>query len=235
MQYDSLGDRMKQFEFASRTKLPIRMPIILRSDGKSFHNYTKGCKRPYDEALMEAMDQVALKMCSSIQGAQLGYVQSDEISIFIHSYKKFNSAGWFDHQVQKMVSVSASIAAGVMTEESIKVFGKVKRAEFDSRVFVVPEREVANALIWRQQDWSRNSIQMLARSHFSNKELFRKDQSDIHEMLHNIGINWNDLSTRLKRGRCIRKIDNKWEIDNNIPIFSQDRNYIEQYLVCEDE
>lgn len=37
----SLGDRMKTYESATKTVLPIRMPVIVRVDGKAFHTYTR--------------------------------------------------------------------------------------------------------------------------------------------------------------------------------------------------
>ena len=49
------------------------------------------------------------------------------------------------------------------------------------------------------------------------------------------GINWNDLPTTLKRGSCcVKDIDGKWIIDNEIPIFrGEDRNYIENRIKFE--
>ena len=44
-------------------------------------------------------------------------------------------------------------------------------AIFDSRVFNIPESEVCNYFIWRQQDATRNSIETLGRCYFSQKEL----------------------------------------------------------------
>ena len=186
---DSLGDRMKRFECAARTTLPPRMPVILRVDGRAFHTYTRGCQRPFDEPLMRAVDAVAMALCEDIQGAQIAYVQSDEISLLVHGYKRFASAAWFDNQIQKIVSVAAAIAASVMTERSVGVFGEVRPAAFDARAFVLPEREVANYFVWRQQDATRNSVQMLARALASHGECLRKNQAALHDLIHERGRN----------------------------------------------
>lgn len=241
---DSLGDRIKGYEQVFNQILPSRLPIILRLDGRSFHSYTKSCARPFDDKLMAAMDQVAIELCSEIQGAQIAYVQSDEINILIHNYKTIHTQAWFDNKLNKCISISAAIVSAKMTEESIKIFGKIKLAHFDSRIFVVPESDVCNTFIWRQKDWERNSLQMLARSHYSHSELNKKKSKDLHELLHQKNINWNDLDVKYKRGRCIIKenytSNNKvqrmrWVVDNNIPIFSQDRNYLEKYLATEED
>lgn len=229
---DSLGDRMKVYENAFRFHLPIRMPLIIRVDGKAFHSYTKGLQKPWDESLLKVMDAVAKHLCKEVQGAQLAYVQSDEISILVHNYKRLSSSSWFDNNLQKISSVSAGIASAYFTYYSDHVgnSGVLRPAIFDARAFVLPEQEVCNYFIWRQQDATRNSIQMLGRSYFSHKQLDKKSCTAIQDMLmveHN--VNWNDLSSYYKRGRCIVK-DQGWKVDRDIPIFSQDRYYLEQHL-----
>ena len=78
---------------------------------------------------------------------------------------------------------------------------------FDSRVFTIPDRtEVMNYFIWRNLDAERNSISMLGRTHFSHKELNKKNTSEVQEMLfqqHN--INWSKQPEGFKNGRLIVK------------------------------
>lgn len=239
---DTLGDRAKLYEQASGCYdvLPPRMPILLRLDGISFSSYTKGCKKPFDQSLIDAMNQAGIALCSKIQGAQIAYLQSDEITVLIHGYKKLTSEAWFGGRRSKIETASASIASTVVSFESPKIFGKYKQALFDSRAFVVPENDVCNVILWRQQDATRNSISSVAQSLFSHKELHKKNSKELQEMIYQkSGKNWNDLQTFLKRGRCIVKETNDlgrsvWKVDNEIPILSQDRNYIEKYLKTEE-
>lgn len=250
---DSLGDRMKSYEDVVDFKLPPRSPIILRIDGKAFHSYTRGLKRPWDDALTDVMDETAMTLCKNIQGAQVAYVQSDEISILIHGYKTFVSMPYFDGRLQKLCSVPASIAGATFTALSRRLFGngEIKPAYFDCRAFFVPEADVCNYFLWRQQDATRNSIQSLARSLYSHKECNNKNTSQLNEMCFQKGQNWNDVPTRYKRGRCIiqskqdkggpmaeflrKPFRSSWIVDNEIPIFSQDRDYINKLLATEDE
>jgi len=108
---------------------------------------------------------------------------------------------------------------------------------FDSRVFVLPKEEVANYFIWRQQDWERNSVQLLGQANFSHKELQHKSNSDIQEMLFSKkGINWNNLDIHLKRGVSVYKEKkNEWIADWRIPVFTQDREYVEKWTKEEEE
>lgn len=266
MSNDSLGDRMKSYEDVFRLHLPIRMPVILRIDGKAFHSYTHGCKKPVDQGLVDCMNLTAMELCKQIQGCQLAYVQSDEISLLLNNYKELDTQSWFDNNIQKMVSISASIASVTFTENSYQIWGFHDNAEgtgfegmgytsairkpayFDSRAFVMPKEDVCNYFLWRQQDATRNSVQMLARSLYSHKECTNKNNSELQELIFQKGINWNDCPASQKRGRCIVKkytekstlnpktqqyetaLRSEWVVDNEIPIFSQDRNYINQYV-----
>lgn len=256
---DSLGDRMKKYEDAYRIHMPERMPVLLRIDGKAFHSYTKGCKSPFDQALVDCMDDTAKYLCKNIMGAQLSYVQSDEISILLKNYQDINSQSYFDNSLQKIVSVAAGMASGIFTSLSPKIFGTTKVAVFDTRAWVLPKEEAVNYFIWRQQDATRNSVQMLARTLYSHKECNNKSNSELQEMCFQKGHNWNNVPTSQKRGRCIVKketismrepmnvkrkdgtwgipynfqtetVRRFWEVDNDIPVFSQDRDYIGKFV-----
>jgi len=234
---DSLGDRMKSYKHAWRVVLPRRVPIIIRVDGKAFHTFTRGCERPFSEPLMGAMNNVALALCEEVQGAQLAYVQSDEVSVLVHGYRTIQSEPWFGNGLQKMASVSASVATQAFNDAFEPLSHRPGGATFDARVFLMPEDEVCNYFLWRQQDATRNSIQMTAQTHFSPRELHGQDNDALQEMLwQRKNINWNDLPVRLKRGRCALRYTfdrdgverSEWRVDNEPPIFSQDRGYIER-------
>ena len=279
MDKTTLGDRMKNnYENISRYYLTRRMPVIIRIDGKAFHTFTRGFKKPFDDVLVKTMQDTMKYLCENIQGCVLGYTQSDEISLVLTDYAELTTDAWFGNNLQKMCSVSASMATMAfnkffshnvedlesdlaqehetdgMTElvKNMLSYYRIYRialkkgAMFDSRVFTIPREEVCNYLLWRQQDATRNSIQSVGQANFSQKQLHGKSCNDIQDMLMlQKGINWNDYPTTLKRGSCCIKtviqdpdIDIKdgaypvtrWAIDNEIPIFSQDRNYVEKLI-----
>jgi len=188
MKKDSLGDRIKNnYENRNRYYLTRRVPVIMRLDGKAFHTVTKHCAKPFDSVLSLCMLNTAKALLKEVQGAKCAYKQSDEISILIADFDKLTTEAWFDYNIQKMTSVSAGIASATFSMDFMHEEDKI--AVFDSRVFNIPKEEVCNYFIWRQQDWIRNSVQMLARCHFSHKELHKKSNSDLHEMLHTKGVN----------------------------------------------
>ena len=277
MDKTTIGNRMKNnYENITRYYLTRRMPVIIRIDGKAFHTFTRGFKKPFDDVLVKTMQDTMKYLCENIQGCVLGYTQSDEISLVLTDYAELTTDAWFGNNLQKMCSVSASMATltfnkafndnivkyidnnldadcGVtkdLTEYTkILINARNKGAMFDSRVFTIPKEEVCNALIWRQQDATRNSIQSVGQANFSQKELHGKSCNNIQDMLMTQkGVNWNDYATTLKRGSCCIKVDDslteydevgnisdyiqrsKWVIDNEIPIFTQDRNYVEKLI-----
>lgn len=242
MSGDSLGDRMKGYERAYRVALPLRMPVILRVDGKAFHTVTERCVRPFDAGLAAAMDATAVALCNEIQGAAFAFVQSDEISVLVHNYRRLNSEAWFDNGVQKMASVAASCATHAFGWEAMDMGKDMPRALFDARVFVLPEAEVCNYFVWRQQDATRNSIQMMARARFSHRECENKNTSQLQDMIHAAGDNWNNLEPRWKRGRgvvreCVTRAGierHEWRVVD-VPVFTQERSFVERHLTVEPE
>lgn len=281
MDKTSLGDRMKNnYENVNRLYLTRRMPVIIRVDMRAGHTFTKGMNKPFDDVFVKTMQDTMEYLCENIQGCVLGYTQSDEISLVLTDYAELTTDAWFGNNLQKMCSVSASMATlafnkffsgrvqefmydccdefgdDVLPEKQNDYelahnvyFKKFNAAMFDSRVFTIPKEEVCNYFIWRQQDSTRNSIQSVGQANFSHKELHGKSCNNIQDMLMiQKGINWNDYATTLKRGSCCIKVDDglteydetgnicgytkrsKWIIDNEIPIFSQDRNYIEKLI-----
>jgi tRNA(His) guanylyltransferase len=215
---DSLGDRMKSdYENRTRYVLPRRTYTLIRMDGKAFHTYTRSCERPYDLGLMADMDATAIALCEQIMGAQFAYVQSDEISILLTDFATPQTEAWFDGNVQKICSVSASIATAHFNKARLLrnvALGMGKTAYFDSRVWTIPQPiEVYNYFLWRQQDASRNSVSMTARAYFSHAQCENKSGSVLQEMLFSQkGVNWNDLPVGFKRGRVILKIPELSEV-----------------------
>lgn len=108
--HDDLGTRMKEYEKRNQYYLQKRTPVAIRVDGRSFHTFTKGFQRPFDEILMTTMQETAKYMCENIQGAKLAYVQSDEITIILTDYDTLETDCWFNYRTDKLCSISASMA-----------------------------------------------------------------------------------------------------------------------------
>lgn len=263
MDKTAIGNRMKQYESVPKNYLMRRQPAIIRLDGKAFHTFTKDFDKPFDYIFINVMQRTMLYLCENIQGCVLGYTQSDEITLVLCDYQKLDTDAWFGYSVQKMVSVAASMATMRFNQlfskeaqefyiandecdydgarESLESYkdalerAAIKGAVFDARAFTVPIEEVNNCLLWRQQNATRNSIQALAQSLYSHKELQGINTKALQDkMFTEKGVNWNDLPITQKRGSCCIKNDNgNWIIDGDIPVFSQKTDYVNSRIIFE--
>ena len=216
-----------QYEVRAQTHLPRRTYTIIRLDGKAFHTYTRGCEKPYDLNLSNAMQNAAGVLCEQAQGCEFGYVQSDEISLLLTDFATTQTDAWLDGNVQKIVSVSASILTA-----AFNALRPGKTALFDSRVFTIPDRtEVENYFIWRQQDCVRNSMASLAQAHFSHRQLHGVNTAEMQELLwKEKGINWADENPTFKNGAIVvREVYDKEGVERSrwtsgpAPVFTQQR------------
>ena len=213
--HDDLGNRMKTYyEAVPKHRLIRRMPVAIRIDGKAFHTFTRGFQKPFDEVLGNAMVRTMEYLAKNIQGCVFAYQQSDEITLLLIDYQTFETSAWFDYEIQKICSISASMATMAFNKyfrEEIQKFDSThnlssmdyfnpnndltklhktywdashRGAMFDSRAFNIPKEEATNLVYWRQLDATRNSIQMVGQANFSHGELQGCSCNVIQDMLH---------------------------------------------------
>lgn len=185
----NLSDRMKMYERHTKQYLQRRMPVVVRVDGKAFHTFTKNFPKPFSEVMSRTMQSTMKYLCDNIQGCIFGYTQSDEISLILIDYQKYETDAWFDNNLQKIVSVSSSMATMAFNkyfEQHLKeyiskhtdsmysnaieamIHSFEKGALFDSRAFNISEDEIANYIYCRYNDAFRNGISTYARNTLTN-------------------------------------------------------------------
>ena len=104
MDTSDLANRMKEYEKRNQYYLQKRTPVAIRVDGRSFHTFTKGFQKPFDEVLIKSMQETAKYMCENIQGAKIAYVQSDEITIILVDYDTLETDDGFVDRVEECCS-----------------------------------------------------------------------------------------------------------------------------------
>lgn len=207
MKNDSLGTRIKKnYESRYDIRLPRRSYVYGRLDGQAFHTFTQNLKKPFDFELIDDLIKSTEYLCSYISGCKFGYVQSDEISILLTDFETQESEAFFDYKLQKLCSIAASHFTAKFNQLRWARGYTSEFATFDARFFSIADPvEVVNTFLWRQRDIERNSLSMLAQANFSHKQLTGKKKQQLHDMLHGIGINWNDLPGICKRGVLVEK------------------------------
>lgn len=204
--FETLGNRHKAYEAHFDSALMPGLPVIVRLDGRAFHTFTKGLRRPYDERLSYAMVETTKHLVKE-WNATIGYTQSDEITIgFANIDPEIEFV--FGGRIQKIVALMAA-SASVKFNNIVKQYIPEKASEtplFDARIFQYPNLQLAaENFLWRETDATRNSLTMAAHSVYSTKDLHKAGYSKKHELLAAKGINWNDYPTHFKRGVYVGK------------------------------
>lgn len=257
---DLLGERMRQnYEFPYRFFLTKRTPVIIRIDMLNAHNFMSFMKKPFDPIFMESMHSTALALCEQLTNVEFAYTQADEINLLLTDYKKITLGQWQNGNVQKIASISSSIAtiefnnaytrailnhAELDAEATNQYSSNINRMVFESVVFNIPESEVVNYFLHRQTECAKNSVQLTGSYYFHKDKINNLNNVNIQEKLKGIGINWAEYPTFFKRGVCTKKEEYtvhdeyknedikryRWIIDYDIPVFAKDREYVNKFV-----
>jgi len=205
---DEFGDRMKMYEQLTQQEFLPLAPIVARIDGRSFSTFTKDLERPFCQSLHDLMVQTTKHLVEET-GALLGYTQSDEISL-VFCQRDFNTQIWFGGKVQKMVSQLAAQATGIFNAKLPAYLPQKVDKEgwsfpsFDARCWTLPNPvEATNAILWREQDATKNSVSQACRAHFSHKQMENLGRAAQMDLLMTKAINWNNYPAWAKRGSYV--------------------------------
>lgn len=206
--FDALGDRMKEFEaIETGRRLIPGLPIMVRLDGRSFHNFTRGMPRPYHAPMSRAMIETARHLVQETQ-ACFAYTQSDEITLAYWNDDPKNKP-MYDGRVQKLTSVLAGIATAKFNYEVARTMPDKAHMlpVFDARVFSMPNlEEMVNCVLFRALDCAKNSLSMAAGAYYNQKTLNGKGGAEQHELLFAKGVNWStDYPAFFKDGTFLRR------------------------------
>ena len=148
MKTSEIVERMRALERFHALRLPDGVWPIVRVDGRSFSRLTEEkFEKPFDVRFHAAMVKTAEALLRETR-ALYAYTESDEISLLCPKTWDF-----FDRELEKIVSVTASIASATFSLE----LGAP--AVFDSRLIAAPEdRLVIDYFRWRQADAARCAL-----------------------------------------------------------------------------
>jgi tRNA(His) guanylyltransferase len=214
MAFSEFDIAMKQLEWYRGENLPKGVWPILRIDGRSFTKTTQtlGYDKPYDQRFHFLMTDTAQAVLNALDGV-FAYHQSDEISILLPPKTEI-----FDRRVEKLVSVSASVAAAVFNQNMppyVEKQGEKKLyPHFDARlVCAISFEDVKSYFLWRQQDATRNALNSWCHwTAIKNKglsatraaTLFNAQSVEFkNEWLFRQGINFSTLPLWQRRGTAI--------------------------------
>jgi tRNA(His) guanylyltransferase len=205
---DALGDRMKFYEDAESARVLMPgIPVIARMDGKGFSKFTDGMVRPHDERFRACMVETTKRLIEET-GADMGYTQSDEITL-AWANASYKEEMWFAGRIQKINSHLAGRASIYFMRAVMKIMPEYldREPSLDARVWNVPTREEgANSFLWREQDATKNAITMAASEFYNYEELLGVNGRQRIEMLYEKGVNFSDYPVEFRRGVFMRRV-----------------------------
>lgn len=195
--------------------------ILVHIDGRSFSKMVKNkFEKPFSVNFVNMMDTTASYLCEKIQGVQLAYVQSDEITLLLNK-KTPESEIFFNGRLCKMQSIISSLATGKFNQlmtlwylknqvteyNTLDLISNMPLYQFDCKVWEVPSYdEVIAWFLFRNIDCIRNSKQQTAQTYISHNILKNKTADDqIKYLYEKEGIDWNKFDDNVKYGRLITK------------------------------
>jgi len=231
----TLEERMKKYEMCNKYHYTLRVPVIVRVDGKGFSKYTKNFKKPFSDEITQSMISSTRTLFKEMQGCKLAYTHSDEASFLLTDWDSLEFQPWVDYNINKVLSLSASIFTAqfnrVINGFSMD-YGMYPTAKFDARGFNIPKEDIANYFLWRCNNCVNNSITNYARYFFSHKELMSKSKNEILQMLFNANDidSWESLKDVNKNGTIIYKKQKMIEENCHLSNYNDWQNLINNVI-----
>lgn len=199
MNNDAFDKQMRSLEYFHNLRLLPEVWTIIRVDGRGFSRFTQSrFEKPFDLKFHQLMAQTAKALLEELQGIY-AYTESDEISLLFPT-----TWDLFDRSLEKIISISASIASATFTHLA------QTPATFDSRVWLgVNPSQVIDYFRWRQADATRCALNgwcywTLRKAGKSAGEatsmLEKRSVAYKNELLFQHGINFSDLPAWQRRG-----------------------------------
>ncbi len=245
----TIKDRISSYEEASNHKLLSKLPVIIQINGRSFSKITSLLDKPFCNKFSDCISSTMLQLCMEVEGAVFGYQFNDEIVIIARNDQSSDTVPWYDNKIQKIVSISASVAtlhfSNLSHATDLNLMGD---PIFLGSTYAVPTiLEAIHVLISKQHQ----NLQVAIHSASFYELLKKYDKNTIKEMLSGLSmdekvdllsqecmIDFNDYPMAFRRGiACYRApkvvndvVKHKWVINKDLPIFTQDHSFLVNIL-----
>lgn len=205
-----LAQSMKTLENAATYHLASDSPVIIRVNGNIFNRVLNSYEQPFDKMYRKAMKNTMLALCDHIQNCCLGYTFFDEISLLLIQQKGSNA--WFNNDVAKIISYTASLATMIFHREFSQCINQAKSKRlyeekdwmplFHANAFTIPKESIDDYFLYRQNKCIRKSIvaASTASTGIDSKILGSKKTSDLLQILKDTGFPWESYPVQSRYG-----------------------------------
>ncbi len=247
MKSRAFEEQMRRGEYFHGLRVPDQVWTVLRLDGRSFSKFTaERFEKPFDARFHQLMVATSCRLAEEF-GALYVYTESDEISILL-------PLAWdlFDREVEKIVSLTASVASVCFSLE----LGEA--GHFDSRIwFASSPTSVVDYFRWRQGDATRCALNGWAYWTLRNEGMGAREATEAlrcatkaekNELLFSRGINFNNLPAWQRRGtgvhweeydkigqnpitgESVLTVRRRLKVDGDLPMNDEYNAYIKGFL-----
>ncbi len=253
MTQDSLKDRVFAYEDITDFKLTKKLPVVITLNGRGFRKTTSLLDKPYCKIFTTVMGETLIKLASEIEGATFIYSFNDQINIICKNNQTIDTEAWYDNNIQKIVSATASLASVIFytsaQKHNLKLLGE---PIFLAKTFILPSiTETINYLIGKQHQASHTAISMacfyeLLKQYDVDKVLKITKNISLEEkydlLVKECDIDIQKYPLDFWRGiACYRapkifktnygeEIKNKLLIDDRLPFFNKDQLFLSNIL-----
>lgn len=246
---NTLRERIELYEEPTNLKLIRKLPVITILNGRSFKKTTSLLPKPFSTEFMELMCGTMIKLAQEVDGTVFSYSFNDEIVIISRNDQSNDTGAWYDNNVQKIVSVSASIATLEFNRlariNDVQLFGD---PVFYAKTFVVANIvEAINVLVAKQQQAFHSALHMacyyeLLKKH--NHETVRQALIDktatakAELLFEECNTDFNNYPLPFRRGIATyrvptlvasdmgEKFKDKLILDMEIPLFTKEHEFL---------
>jgi tRNA(His) guanylyltransferase len=245
----TLKNRIDSYSAAYNHKILAKLPIITIVNGRSFAKLTTLINKPFSNDLAQCFSAALGALMQEMDGTIFGYSHNDELVIVSRNDQTPETQPWYNNDIQKSASISASIATVQFNNYAASLdLDLIGEPVFYSQVFAVPNiTEAINLLVCKQQQSFFISVQLACFFELSKK--FEKNNvknmlsgatidEKIDLLKRECGINYNEYPAAFIRGiGCYRtpkimnidgieQIKNKLTIDVELPIFTREHDFL---------
>lgn len=249
----TIHQRQLGYEDSYSQNIISRIPVIIKLDGRSFHRVTKSVQKPFCPKTSAMLNGTMLNLAKQIDGVIFGYQYSDKIILIARNDRSLEEDPWFGNNIQKIASVSASLATYEFMNQIWQVKDPPKldgSITFSAKVFGVPNiTEAINYLIFRQfkciQTAINECVQTVLWPKYGRQTpgiLEDKSIEERRQILEDSNFDFDSLPMAYRHGSAAyltprlittaqgQVTHHKWLVDFNLPLFTDSKEKLKTIL-----
>ena len=220
-----IKERIEKYSSSTNLNIIPKVPVAFSLNINNFSRLN--LDKPFDTKFSDAVLCTMIKLCNEIEGCVFAYNFLDEIILISRNDQSNDTLPWYDNNVQKLASITASIAS----VEFNKVYGD--DIYFNSHVFSLPNMvECSNFISSKQHQYTQKLLNNLVHDHLqiSLEESLTLTIEDKVQLLEEKDVHYNSFNSILRKGCAVyRKKDRdklRWYLDRDVPVFLHSKDFL---------